>query len=93
MFNVGEILLMLNDVQAEEAGINQPYLAKGSKLRVINIISKDVVHALLLSVEKKSYESPNGVFMIIREDVDNGDVVSISEMREDKLNKILYDNN
>lgn len=90
MFKIGEILLIMNDVPAEEAGIKDPYLSKGSKLRVVNVIDKDTVHALLLSRNTdKSYKSPNGVFMIIREDVDNGDVISLTEMRDDKLSVIL----
>lgn len=95
MFKIGETLLVMNDVSAEEAGIKDPYLSKGSKLRVVNVIDKDTVHALLLSRNTdKSYKSPNGVFMImliliIREDVDNGDVISLTEMRDDKLSVIL----
>ena len=88
MFSVGEILLVINDVPAEEVGLIEPYLVKGSKLRVVNNISKDEVHALLLTIGNGSYKSPNGVFMIIREDVEKGDVVSLSEMREDKLKQL-----
>lgn len=89
MFNIGEILLVINDVPAEEVGIKDPYLSKGSKLRVINVIDKDTVHALLFNRGGKSYDSPNGVFMIIREDIDNGDVISLSDMRDAKLETVL----
>ena len=87
-FKIGDILLVINDVLAEEAGIEEPYLSKGSKLRIVNVFDRDV-HALLLSVESKSYQSPDGIFMIIQDDVDNGDVVSLSQMRNGKIQTIL----
>jgi len=90
MFKVNEILLVVNDILAEEAGLNQPYLSKGTKLRVVNIMKHDgefEFHALLLG-DKKQRNLPNGVFMIIKEDIDKGDVVSLSEMRDKKLNQL-----
>ncbi len=87
-FKIGDILLVINDILAEEAGIEEPYLSKGSKLRIVNVFDRDV-HALLLSVESKSYQSPDGIFMIIQDDVDNGDVVSLSQMRNGKIQTIL----
>jgi len=87
-FKIGDILLVINDILAEEAGIEEPYLSKGSKLRIVNVFDRDV-HALLLSVESKSYQSPDEIFMIIQDDVDNGDVVSLSQMRNGKIQTIL----
>lgn len=93
MFIVGEILLVLKDIQAEEILVTDPYLSKGSKVKVINILDEREghleFHVLLLSSAGKSYHSPNGIFVIIQEDIDSGSIVGISRMRDDKICKIL----
>lgn len=94
MFKIGEILFVEKDIDSDEEGLL--YLNKGDKLKVVNVISEDEVHALLLngpnSFSKSSitYSSEkNGVFGIIKEDIKNGSVVSMSQMRDNKLNQIL----
>lgn len=88
-FKTGDILLVINDILAEEVGIPDPYLSKGSKLKVVNVFDKHVDARLISGPAINSYDAPNGVFMIIQDDVTNGDVVSINEMRNDKIQTIL----
>lgn len=85
LFKVGEILLVMKDIPNEESSVNGNYLSKGNRLRIVNVFTNITIdgcryHASL---------NEKGIFGIIDEDIESGSVVSLSRMREDKLNSLL----
>lgn len=88
LFKIGEILLVVKNIPNEEISVKGNYLSMGTKLRVVNVF-----HELMLDTDRYHVvditNKKAGVFGIIDEDIESGSVVSLSQMREDKLNSLL----
>ena len=80
-FDIGDILLIIEDIASEEVTMMQPYLSKGTRVKIVNIFS-DTYHVLDMTRNL-------GLFGIIQEDFDYEKVIGLSDMREEKLNQLI----
>ncbi len=87
-FEIGEIILVIKDIPNEEISVPGTYLKRGTKLRIT-----DVESPANTNQQKAFYKvidiTNNKLFAILHKDIQNEFVISLSKMRDDKINKIL----
>lgn len=87
-YNLGDILIITEDITHEEPSVKQPYLSKGTKVKVVNKFAYDL-HVLVLYSPQHNHNNHKSVFGITQKDFEMGKVIRLSDLREEKLNQLI----